>query len=287
MEKQRSAEWFEKRKGRVTGSVAGAILGLNPWMTADDVLRRMVREYHGAESEFTGNGATEYGQAHEEQAAFDYQLDTGRTVQECGFFTFEDWLGASPDGLIGFDGLVEFKCPYSKRNGGEFKPLSEQPHYYAQVQIELLCADRHWCDFYQWSPVQAASLERVERSDQWLAENLPTLKAFHCRYLAALKAPAQHLEPKRPTVDSQEARRLLEEIDELSDAIDMATERKKEAMAALVKLCKDQNAEVCGRLLTNVEHQGSVNYSKIVKEHCPGVDVEQYRGKASSYWRLS
>ena len=65
---QRSPEWFAQRKGRVTGSVAGAILGLNAHQSPDAILRRMVREYHGLESEFTGNIATEYGQLNEPMA---------------------------------------------------------------------------------------------------------------------------------------------------------------------------------------------------------------------------
>ena len=52
---QRTPAWYAARKGRVTGSSVGSILGLNPWATSDDVMRRMVREYHGAESEFKGN----------------------------------------------------------------------------------------------------------------------------------------------------------------------------------------------------------------------------------------
>ena len=49
---QRSTEWFAARKGRVTGSSVGAILGLSPFMSPDDVMRRMVRERNGAASEF-------------------------------------------------------------------------------------------------------------------------------------------------------------------------------------------------------------------------------------------
>ena len=91
MEQQRSKEWFEKRKGRVTGSRVGAILGLNPWQTREDVMRAMVREYHGAPSEFEGNVATEHGKAHEEEATLDFTLETGLDVEETGFHTFEDW----------------------------------------------------------------------------------------------------------------------------------------------------------------------------------------------------
>ena len=57
---QRSKEWFKARKGRVTGSMVGAVLNINPWMSANDAMRSMVRAFHGAESEFRGNIATEY-----------------------------------------------------------------------------------------------------------------------------------------------------------------------------------------------------------------------------------
>jgi len=102
MEQQRTAEWYEKRKGRVTGSNVGAILGLNPYKTADDVLRQMVREYHGYESEFQGNVATQHGQFHEAGAQVEYEMETGNKVKETGFHVHpeHDWLGASPDGII-------------------------------------------------------------------------------------------------------------------------------------------------------------------------------------------
>ena len=62
---QRTWEWFEARKGRITASSVGAILGHAPYATRDDVMRRMVREYHGAPEEFEGNIATEYGTRNE------------------------------------------------------------------------------------------------------------------------------------------------------------------------------------------------------------------------------
>ena len=69
---QRSEEWFKARKGKLTGSNIGAALGVNPWKTPEDLIRQMVREYHGAESEFTGNIATEHGTLHEPLAILDY-----------------------------------------------------------------------------------------------------------------------------------------------------------------------------------------------------------------------
>jgi predicted phage-related endonuclease len=62
---QRSAEWHAARVGKITASRVGAILGNSPYKTRDDVMREMVREALGAELEFTGNVATEYGTANE------------------------------------------------------------------------------------------------------------------------------------------------------------------------------------------------------------------------------
>lgn len=287
MDKQRSEAWFKDRIGRVTGSNVGAILGLNPHKNADDVLREMVRAYHGAEQEFSGNIATEHGTFHEDGAAAEYEMETGRKIVECGFFPFEDWLGASPDGLIDDDGLAEIKCPYGQRdkNPPQFKTAEEQEHYWAQTQIEMFCAERQWCDFYQWAP-HGTKLERIDIDPKWLEENLPKLKEFHSLYLSELDNP-EHLEPKRVTIETLKADKLIQEHEELSEAIERANERKKEVLAELVAMAKERDAVICGKKLTKVEKQGSVSYSKVVKDHCPKVDLEKYRGNPSSYWRLS
>jgi len=152
---QRSQEWFEARRGRITASSVGAILGNSPNATRADVMRRMVREWHGAENEFTGNIATEYGQRNEAGALAEYMMDTGNKVEAVGFITREDWAGASPDGLIGADGLLEIKCPFGLRDAPSpvpFKSLADQQHYYDQVQFQLWVTGRDWCAFYQWAP---------------------------------------------------------------------------------------------------------------------------------------
>lgn len=283
---QRSAEWFSARVERVTGSAVGAILGLSPYTSADDVLRRMVRDYHKAPSEFEGNVATEYGQFHEAGAAFEYTLETGNSVQECGFFRYEDWLGASPDGLIGGAGLIEIKCPYSQRDKKppEFKSAGQQMHYYAQMQIEMLCAGKEWCDFYQWSP-SGTQLETVCRDEDWLELAIPELKAFHERYLSEI-GNKDHLEPRRRELYGPKAAALLEQYDDLTDAIERATERRKEVLAELIKAAGERNASINGRNLTKVEREGSVSYAKAIKELCPGADLEKYRGKPTEYWVL-
>lgn len=274
----------KRRIGRVTGSRAGAILGLSPWQSPDDVLRAMVREYHGAESEFTGNVATEYGAYHEKGAIQDLTLEYGLNITDCGFYPYEDWLGATPDGHVEHDGNLEVKCPYGQRakNPPEFKTLESQPHYFAQVQIEMFCSQRTKTYFWQWSP-NGAVLEIVPVNKTWLSENLPKLKDFHELYLSELDNP-EHLAPRLKIIESPAAQQLLDQYDDLSEQIELATEKKKEVMASLIDLAKEKNAEICGRKLTQVERKGGVDYKKVPE--LEGVDLEQYRRRPSKYWKL-
>lgn len=277
------------RKGRVTGSAAGAILGLSQYQTADDVLRRMVRDFHGAEPEFVGNVATEYGSFHEDGAITDFELHTGKSVTRNRQFFIHpehDWLGATPDGVVmGEAALIEVKCPYSKRNGGEFKALDEQPGYYAQMQIEMACTGFEFCYFYQWSP-HGYSIEVVERCDRWLDEHLPALHAFFLRYLRELDNP-EHLDPRRVVIDTHAAQKLIDEYDQLTDAIERATSRKKEVLSTLVRMANDRDALICGYKLTKVESAGSISYAKALKIYAPDADLEPFRGKPATSWRLT
>lgn len=289
MIEQRSAEWFKQRTHKVTGSNIGAAIGVNPWKTQDDLIRSMVREYHGAESEFQGNIATEYGQLHEPLAQMDYQNKTGNFVEECGFFVHPDypWLGASPDGLVDDDIVLEIKAPFGLRDkkGDDlvFKTALEQPHYYAQMQMEMGVTGRKVCHFYQWSQ-HGDSLEVVNYDDAWWSDNLPKLEAFYALYLSELDNP-DHLEEKLKEINTLGAMSMIEEYDQLSETIDDATARKKEILDDLIKMAKDRNSIIHGRKLTKVDRKGAVNYAAIPE--LKGVDLELHRKKPSQYWRFS
>ena len=83
--------------------------------------------------------------------------------------------GASPDGLVGTDGMVEIKCPDSKTALECW--LSDNPvegKYFAQMQWQMRCADRAWCDYVVFDPRMPAKAQlfvtRVMRDDKWLAD---------------------------------------------------------------------------------------------------------------------
>lgn len=287
---QRTDEWNAARKGRITASSVGAILGHNPHSSADDVMRRMVRDWHGAEREFTGNVATEYGERNEAGALMEYRMETGHKVKSVGFITREDWAGCSPDGLIDNIGGIEIKCPYGKRHMGEgndFKSVRKQAHYYDQVQFSMWVTGRNWWDFYQWAPTNT-KLETVLINNDWRDENLPKLRAFWERYLVEREMPnaQKYLDEKRRVIDTPDVRQQLAEYDDLIATIENAEARKKELLAAFVEAAGNQDAEICGRKLTKVERPGSISYGKVVKDLLPGVDLEPYRGKPSEYWQI-
>lgn len=284
--KQRTPEWHKARAGRVTASMAGALLGFAPYRSADDAFRDLVRSIHGLPSEFEGNIATDYGNNNEAGALVEYEMETGNTVQEVGFVTFSDWLGASPDGLIGNLKVLEIKCPFGLRKDDKpkFKGIHDQLHYYAQVQIQMFCTGRQECDFYQWAP-KGSMLESVKYDDKYTRGIIKELIAIHVKAMAA--DPADYDGPKRPVIDTPEAHRLVDEYDDLAEMIDNATQRKKEVLAEIVRLANETDSTVAGRKLTLVERKGTVSYAKALKAYAPDADLEPFRGKSSSSWRLA
>lgn len=279
---QRSSEWFEARKKRVTGSVAGAILGLCKWRTPADVMRAMVRDALGAEREFVGNIATEYGQNNEQNALDDFELETGLSVDDVGFVIHPeiDWMGASPDGLVNDDAVLEIKCPYFKRDGGEFLSYIDQPHYYAQMQLEMFCTGRKKCFFYQWS-AYSSRIEVIEFSQPWIDANLPRLEAFYQQFLKELKDPERHL---APLVATKSAKDIAAEYDAAQVAFELAKERLEAAKLAMIEAAGGVKSSICGHLVYEVERKGSVSYAKAIKDHLPDLDLEPYTSKPSKYW---
>lgn len=289
MIQQGSQEWLNQRKGRITASNVGAILRHNPYRKREDVMRAMVRDALGAPSEFDGNIATRYGNANEQNACFEFELETGLSTQEAPFVEFEDWAGASVDRWVGDDAFVEFKAPFSLRKDPNpvFKKLREQEYYWDQVQFQSFCVKRDKFHFYQWSP--HGSDWTVARADyEWRDNNIPKLRQFYAEYLHERDNNAdEHLAARRVMLDSPEAHGMVREYDELVEQMAWLDERKKDLLSDMVRIAGEKDAEFAGRKLTKVVKEGAVSWAKLSKEHCPTVDTKPYRGKPSEYWRLS
>ena len=283
---QRSEEWFRARKGRITGSMVGAALGLDPNTSREEAMRRMVRAYQGLPSEFVGNIATQWGTMHEEEAKEAFQYDTGATVEPASFVVHPsfEWIGASPDGYVNGIDLLEIKCPFGLRDHAApvpFKSAKDQPHYYAQMQVQLFVTGMDVCKFWQWTP-HDSRLEDVPFDQAWIDANLPKLEAFYQELLSICDDPVE--DRTREDLDTPALRQKLAEYDDLAKEIEKAKKRREEILAELVTTAGNVNATICGRKLTKVEKSGSISYAAAIKELAPNANLEKWRGKPSSYW---
>lgn len=279
---QRTPEWHESRVGKITASRVGAILGLSKYRTADDVLRDMVRERFGMPREFVGNEATEYGQAHEADALAAYEQRYAVMVEPCGLIPHPQYafLAASPDGLVGDRGLVECKCPYRSRY------TTPSAEYVAQMQLQMLCTERDWCDFVIWRQGEPIITERVMRDPDWLTSNVEALSNFMLEYdeaTASKEAAAPYLADKeRDDAEWREA--VLAWRNTQANAVS-AAELEKAAREHLIALAP-QGAEGCGVAVVKVERAGSIKYADALKSMLPDVDLSPWRGKSSITYQI-
>ena len=122
------------------------------------------------------NAAMVWGTETEPKARAAYEAETGSLVEGVGFVPHPTitMSGASPDGLVGEEGGVEIKCPNTATHIETI--LGEEPakKYYDQMQWQMACTGRKWCDFVSYDPRMPEHLKllvkRVERNDVYIAE---------------------------------------------------------------------------------------------------------------------
>lgn len=157
---QRSPEWFQVRKGKITSSEVHKIMGEKGLSeTAKTYLLEKVCEYFGGVTEPATGRPLEWGTELEPIAIDYYQQVTGIQVEKASFMVVDDYYGGSPDGLVQPDGIIEVKCPYKSANHFKhgqitspttFKKIA--PNYYYQCISNMVCAQADWCDFISFDP---------------------------------------------------------------------------------------------------------------------------------------
>ena len=130
------------------------------------------------------SAAMEHGTETEPQARAFYELETGHDVTECGFIPHPtiEGAGASPDGLIGDDGLVEIKCPQPAKHIRNLTGGTIDKGYMLQMQFQMECTGRKWCDFVSFNPDFPDDLQmhisRVDFDAELAAEIVAAVTAF-------------------------------------------------------------------------------------------------------------
>ena len=166
---QGTYEWFELRKKRFTASSIDSLLGKTTNKGYQDEIKRVAFEMlYGVRPDSFESSWMTRGKELEAEARDAYQATTFTVVETCGFFTYGDNIGASPDGLIGDDGTVEIKCV--KYNTFIDYVIADRvpPEYVPQIQTQLLCTDRQWCDFIAYHPGVPLFIKRIERDEEFI-----------------------------------------------------------------------------------------------------------------------
>jgi putative phage-type endonuclease len=155
---QGSPEWFAARCGKVTASRVADVLAKTKtgWGAgrANYAAELIAERLTGFTAPGFTNSAMQWGTDQEPFARAFYSARHGVTVYEVGFVDHPEvaMSGASPDGYVGEDGLLEVKCPNTATHLDTLLGETVPGKYVTQIQWQLACTGRAWCDFASYDP---------------------------------------------------------------------------------------------------------------------------------------
>jgi putative phage-type endonuclease len=198
---QGSTEWFYQRLGKVTASRVAEVIAKTKtgYSTSRDnyMAQLVVERLTFTKTESYTNAAMQWGTDQEPFARAAYEAAQGVMVEEVGFVRHPtiEWAGASPDGLVGGEGegLVEIKCPNTLTMIETLLSQKVPGKYFTQMQFQLACTGRKWCDYVVFDPRMPAKaqlfVKRVDRDDAYIAE----IEAEIVKFLAEVQSQVQQL----------------------------------------------------------------------------------------------
>jgi len=172
---QRSPEWYAARLGVPTASNFGKFITPTgkPSAQARGYIHQLVAErITGTSKIIPVNEAMQHGIDLEPEARQYYELCYDVKVFELGLCLHDSLdVGASPDGLVGENGLIEIKCPYEDHVQIEYLDNKKLPdRYKAQVMGQLWITEREWCDFFAYHKTISPFLIRVYRDEEYISQ---------------------------------------------------------------------------------------------------------------------
>ncbi len=185
---QGSAEWFQARLGKVTASRVADVIATTKsgWGAgrANYAAELIAERLTGTTAASFTNAAMQWGVDNEPIARMAYAARMGCVVDEIGFVDHPEvaMSGASPDGLIYADGLVEIKAPNTATHLDTLDSQAIPAKYITQMQWQLACTGRAWCDFVSFDPRLPPSMslfvKRVERDVSMILHLEDAVTAF-------------------------------------------------------------------------------------------------------------
>lgn len=167
---QRTPGWHAIRAGRATASNFATII-VDGKGSETYALQVALEGTSGRVKETFQSFAMKEGTELEMIAKLEYELQTGAVVTDCGFFAHNEIrAGASPDGLLEDDGLIETKCPLEATHLATLKTGKIPNQYYWQMMGQMWMTERKWCDYVSYNPYFPVNsqlyIKRVERDEE-------------------------------------------------------------------------------------------------------------------------
>jgi exodeoxyribonuclease (lambda-induced) len=189
---QRTDEWFKARLGKVTASKIHDIMiktktGESTYKTKYR-LQLVTERLTGKVVPVFMNNAMAHGVEYEDEAKLEYanrnKLLVGTDLTDVGMIDHPsiDWSGASPDGMVGNEGLIEIKCPQPITHTTTIETGEINKRYIHQMQWQMSCTGRQWCDFVSYHPDFPDDLKlfvkRVPRDNELIARLEEAVSTF-------------------------------------------------------------------------------------------------------------
>jgi putative phage-type endonuclease len=197
---QRTPDWYRQRLGKVTASKVGDVTAKTKngaaAARANYLTQLVVERLTGSSVDQYVNAAMEWGTNTEPYARLAYEKAMKTIVTEVGFIDHPEipMSGASPDGLVYEDGLIEIKCPSTATHLGTLLGEGLDPKHFKQMQWQMACTGRAWCDYVSYDPRLPSELhlfiERVSRDDEAIASLEAEVRQFLAEVDAKLSALA-------------------------------------------------------------------------------------------------
>lgn len=185
---QGSEEWHQQRLGKATASRIADIISKTKsgYSTSREnyAVELALERITGARQEMYTNDAMRWGTETEPLARMAYESKTGNIVNEVAMINHPTiaMAGASPDGCIDAEGLVEIKCPNSATHLKTILSGKPDGKYVTQMMWQMACTGRKWCEFTSFDPRFPAHLQifikRIQRDDALIASLEAEVIAF-------------------------------------------------------------------------------------------------------------
>lgn len=249
----------------------------------NELTRQLVRKHHNYPSEQKPNIVTDYVNSNKQQALLQYITVMGLDVNPYKEESINN-LFVEPTGGINDEGIaVELYLPFNKKE----LPTDISPRHFARCQLNMLATKKQHCHFMVWMP-NVFEIYTIERDNDWLAQALTKIEKY-CNWLEQEINNPLHLEDMIQVIDDEYLVQLVREYQNLKLDIAKIESRQEEIMIELQEKV-GCNAVIGGTKFVMQSRKGSTSWKKafdeLQKRTGIDLDLDQFKGKDSNFWKL-